>query len=45
MEWNKDNLKNKEDFSYWENNQYLGGAMKSMAVGKEAPPSLEELFG
>ena len=39
------NVKNKEDFSYWENNQYLGGAMKSMAVGKEAPPSLEELFG
>ena len=39
------NVKNKEDFSYWENNQYLGGAMKSIAVGKEAPPSLEELFG
>ncbi len=39
------NVKNKEDFTYWESNQYLGGAMKSMAVGKEAPASLEELFG
>lgn len=39
------NVKNIQDFDYWENNQYLGGAMKSMAVAKEQPASLEDLFG
>ena len=38
------NVRNKDDFNYWENNQYLGGAMKSMAVGSEPPASLEDLF-
>ncbi len=38
------NVNNKDDFNYWESNQYLGGAMKSMAVGSEPPVSLEELF-
>ena len=38
------NVHNKDDFNYWENNQYLGGAMKSMAVGSEPPASLEDLF-
>jgi len=28
----------------WETNQYLGGAMKSMAVAKEMPVSLEDMF-
>ena len=38
------NVQNKDDFNYWENNQYLGGSMKSMAVGSEPPASLEDLF-
>ena len=38
------NVHNKDDFNYWESNQYLGGAMKSMAVGSEPPASLEDLF-
>ena len=38
------NVNNKDDFNYWESNQYLGGAMKSMAVGSEPPASLEDLF-
>jgi len=39
------NVTNREQFDAWENNQYLGGSMKSMAVGQEPPASLEELFG
>ena len=35
---------NREQFDAWESNQYLGGAMKSMAVGSEPPASLEDLF-
>ena len=38
------NVTNREEYDAWENNQYLGGSMKSMAVGTEAPSSLEELF-
>ena len=38
------NVTNREQFDAWENNQYLGGSMKSMAVGQEPPASLEELF-
>ena len=38
------NVNNRQDFDYWENNQYLGGMMKSMSVAKEAPINLEELF-
>ena len=38
------NVTNREEYDAWENNQYLGGSMKSMAVGTEAPNSLEELF-
>ena len=38
------NVKDKMEFDYWENNQYLGGSMKSMSVGKEPPINLEELF-
>mgnify|MGYP003625576186 CR=1 FL=1 len=38
------NVTNREEYDAWENNQYLGGSMKSMAVGTEAPSSLEDLF-
>ena len=38
------NIQNKQDFDAWEGNQYLGGMMKSMSVGKEPPINLEELF-
>ena len=38
------NVTNREQYDAWENNQYLGGSMKSMAVGTEAPSSLEDLF-
>ena len=38
------NVTNREQFDAWESNQYLGGSMKSMAVGTEAPSSLEDLF-
>ena len=38
------NVTNREQFDAWESNQYLGGAMKSMAVGSEPPSSLEDLF-
>ena len=38
------NVKSKSDYMAWETNQYLGGAMKSMAVAKEMPVSLEDMF-
>lgn len=38
------NIKNLDDYRKWESDQYLGGAMKSMAVRQSAPPSLEGLF-
>ena len=38
------NVKDKSDYTAWETNQYLGGAMKSMAVAKEMPISLEDMF-
>ena len=38
------NVRDKDDYTAWETNQYLGGSMKSMAVAKEMPISLEEMF-
>lgn len=37
-------INNIDDYRYWENNQYLGGSLKSMAVRSEAPVTLEGLF-